>query len=163
MRTTARMTTALLTAATTLAAGVTLTGRAVADDEHGKARAHEKAYEIGLVGDMPYADYGRRLYPNVLADLHRHELAFSIFDGDTKNGSESCFADAHPATATATPEGAVSTAPYAGLTGFAQGQDVYAYALDLFAQFVRPVVYRARRTPRTFAGARVRSPTSAST
>lgn len=36
------------------------------------ARAHEKAYEIGLVGDMPYADYGRRLYPNVLADLNRH-------------------------------------------------------------------------------------------
>ena len=141
MRITARMTTALLTAATTLAAGVTLTGRAVADDDHSRAKVHEKAYEIGLVGDMPYADYGRRLYPNVLADLNRHELAFSIFDGDTKNGSESCFADAHPATATATPEGAVSTAPYTGLTGFAQGQDVYAYALDLFAQFVRPVVY----------------------
>ena len=74
------MTTALLTAATTLAAGVTLTGRAVADDDHSRAKVHEKAYEIGLVGDMPYADYGRRLYPNVLADLNRHELAFSIFD-----------------------------------------------------------------------------------
>ncbi len=98
-------------------------------------------YEVGLVGDMPYGGYGRALYPNVIADLNAHDLAFSIFDGDTKNGSESCFADPHTPAATATAETALSTAPYAGIAGFTQGQDVYKYALDLFAQYRRPVVY----------------------
>jgi hypothetical protein len=47
-------------------------------------------YEIGLLGDMPYGDTGRARYPNVVADINRHHLAFSAFDGDLKNGSERC-------------------------------------------------------------------------
>jgi len=139
-----RTATALLTATTAVAcAAVTgsLPGLALAEGRSHPPGQVKKPFEIGLVGDMPYGDYGRRLYPNVLADLNSHDLAFSIFDGDTKNGSESCFADPHATTATATPEGAGSSAPYAGIAGFAQGQDVYKYALDLFGQYRRPVVY----------------------
>ena len=78
--------------------------------------------------------------------MNGHDLAFNIFDGDTKNGSEACFADAHPPTpppagTTGTQENAVATAPYTGISTFAQGQDVYQYALDLFAQFNTPMEY----------------------
>lgn len=165
---------ALLAAATTLVVGAVLAGAvpglASADDrppagrpagaghgrESGKDRQEsgrgaapgqqKKPYEVGLVGDMPYGAYGRALYPNVISDLNAHDLAFSIFDGDTKNGSEACFADAHPTTpppagTVGTPENAVATAPYTDIAHFAQGQDVYKYALDLFAQFDEPVVY----------------------
>ena len=52
--------------------------------------AHDDRYEIGLLGDMPYGDTGRAQYPNVIADINRHRLAFSAFDGDLKNGSERC-------------------------------------------------------------------------
>jgi hypothetical protein len=52
--------------------------------------ARTGGYEIGLLGDMPYGDLGRAQYPNVIADLNRHHLAFSAFDGDLKNGSERC-------------------------------------------------------------------------
>ena len=54
-------------------------------------------YEIGLLGDMPYGDVGRTQYPNVIADINRHRLAFSAFDGDTKNGSERCDDGFYPA------------------------------------------------------------------
>jgi hypothetical protein len=136
-----RSTAALLTA---LAVGAAVSGThlAAADtDSEGSHGQRDKTFEVGLLGDMPYGDYGRALYPNVVVDMNRHDLAFSIFDGDTKNGSEACYADPHPATATATPEQAVSTAPYAGRERFAQGQDVYRYALDLFETFRQPVVY----------------------
>jgi hypothetical protein len=135
------LTTTLAAATAALACASLSAGPATADSKDKLTGQDKKPFEIGLVGDMPYADYGRGLYPNVLRDLNAHDLAFSIFDGDTKNGSESCFADAHRTTATATPEGAVATAPYAGSAGFAQGQDVYKYALDLFGAFQQPVVY----------------------
>jgi hypothetical protein len=57
---------------------------------HAGASRTESRYEIGLLGDMPYGDAGRAQYPNVVADLNRHHLAFSAFDGDLKNGSERC-------------------------------------------------------------------------
>jgi hypothetical protein len=57
---------------------------------HAGASRTESRYEIGLLGDMPYGDTGRAQYPNVVADLNRHHLAFSAFDGDLKNGSERC-------------------------------------------------------------------------
>jgi hypothetical protein len=48
------------------------------------------AYEIGLIGDMPYGPTGRAQFPNVIADINQHKLAFTAFDGDIKNGSERC-------------------------------------------------------------------------
>jgi hypothetical protein len=47
-------------------------------------------YEIGLIGDMPYGPAGRAQFPNVIADVNAHKLAFTTFDGDIKNGSERC-------------------------------------------------------------------------
>jgi hypothetical protein len=71
--------------ALTVVAGV---GSANADgrgDDH-----RESSYEIGLVGDMPYGPTGRAQFPNVIADINAHRLAFTTFDGDIKNGSERC-------------------------------------------------------------------------
>ena len=45
-------------------------------------------YTVGLFGDMPYGDEGRAEYPNLLADINAHNVAFSIFDGDLKAGSD---------------------------------------------------------------------------
>jgi hypothetical protein len=60
---------------------------AAGEDEHGR---DWRAYDIGLIGDMPYGNAGRVQFPNVIADVNRHRLAFTTFDGDLKNGSERC-------------------------------------------------------------------------
>src|SRR5205823_6322290 len=52
-------------------------------------RVSNKAhYELALFGDMPYGDVGRAQYPRVLSDINSSRVAFSLFDGDIKNGSE---------------------------------------------------------------------------
>ena len=57
----------------------------------GQADDHRNnPYEIGLIGDMPYGPTGRAQFPNVIADINTHKLAFTTFDGDIKNGSERC-------------------------------------------------------------------------
>jgi hypothetical protein len=100
---------------------------------HGQQYHAGSAYEVGLFGDMPYGDYGRAHYPAVLADLNKVPLAFSIFDGDTKNGSEPCYADPHPEDpANPTPDLAVADATH---------PDVYKFALSQFAKLEAPVVY----------------------
>jgi hypothetical protein len=45
-------------------------------------------YTVGLFGDMPYGDAAKAQYPNLLADLNAHDLAFSAFDGDLKAGGD---------------------------------------------------------------------------
>jgi hypothetical protein len=92
---------------------------------------HGGTYEVGLFGDMPYGDYGRAKYPNLIEDMNRTNLAFSVFDGDIKNGSEPCYADAHTPTDKTTPEMAVADPAH---------PDIYKYALNLFGQFRDPVV-----------------------
>ncbi len=82
---------------------------------------------------MPYADFGRAQYPNVIDDMNRARLAFSVFDGDSKNGKEPCYADSHThALSDQTPEMAVADAT---------NPDIYKYALNLFGLFHDPVVY----------------------
>ena len=98
----------------------------------GKAGLNAQHYEIGLFGDVPYGDSGRAQFPALVDSINSHKLAFSVFDGDTKNGSEPCYADPHPTTYTATPEKAVADANH---------PDVYKLALSRFAQFQDPVVY----------------------
>jgi hypothetical protein len=91
------------------------------------------AYAVGLFGDMPYGDYGRAKYPNLIDDMNRTNLAFSVFDGDIKNGSEPCYADPHtPAPGSVTPDKAVADATH---------PDIYKYALGLFGRFRDPVVF----------------------
>ena len=69
----------------------TVVGVGVAAGADGRADEHRNnPYEIGLIGDMPYGDAGRAQFPNVIADINTHRLAFTTFDGDIKNGSERC-------------------------------------------------------------------------
>jgi hypothetical protein len=124
-----------VTVALSAAVSITVPGLAVAggssSDDHGREDA--RTYEIGLFGDMPYGDYGRAHYPAVIADMNKARLAFSVFDGDSKNGSEPCYADAHPEDpANPTPDKAVADATH---------PDVYKYSLNLFGQLRDPLVY----------------------
>jgi hypothetical protein len=50
-----------------------------------------RSFDVGLWGDLPYTPEQRAtLVPNLIADMNRARLAFSIFDGDIKNGSTPC-------------------------------------------------------------------------
>src|SRR5690349_25160832 len=64
-------------------AGATPGGHGRDRDWHGRG---EHGYTIGLFGDMPYGALGRSQYPNLLADINRSHVAFSIFDGDLQAG-----------------------------------------------------------------------------
>jgi hypothetical protein len=100
-----RLTPALLAAAT--ATACLLTGSAATGADSG----FRASYEIGLFGDMPYGETGRAQFPAVIADMNDQRLAFSVFDGDIKNGRERC------------------------------DQPVYDAAVANFGSFARPVVY----------------------
>jgi hypothetical protein len=65
-------------------------GPASAEPNGGGDDRRHRTYEIGLIGDMPYGPTGRAQFPNVIADINAHRLAFTAFDGDIKNGSERC-------------------------------------------------------------------------
>src|SRR5262245_55642528 len=52
------------------------------DDDGGRT------YAIGLWGDLPYSDLQATTgVPNLIADMNRHDLAFSVHDGDLKGGN----------------------------------------------------------------------------
>lgn len=74
--------------------------------------APQRTYSFGLWGDMPYKKAGDdpRL-PAVLQSINQADIAFSLFDGDIKDGSSKCT------------------------------DDVYADALKMFASMAKPVVY----------------------
>ena len=50
--------------------------------------------QIGLWGDLPYSAAQEALIPNVIADMNNQELAFTVHDGDLKQGSGSPCDDA---------------------------------------------------------------------
>ena len=69
-------------------------------------------YSFGLWGDMPYKRAGDDLkLPAVLQSINASNIAFSIYDGDIKDGSSKCT------------------------------NDVYTDALTMFGAMVKPVVY----------------------
>ncbi|MBO0868173.1 MAG: hypothetical protein J2P15_06370 [Micromonosporaceae bacterium] len=106
-----RIRTKLMVIGAAAAAASLLGGIGVAAaDGNGEANRNG-AYEIGLIGDMPYGPTGRAQYPNVIADINQHRLAFTAFDGDIKNGSERC------------------------------DQPIYDAALASFKSFADPLVY----------------------
>lgn len=77
-----------LIVAALIAAALTA-GLAAADDDEGRHEA--RAYAVGLWGDVPYSDAQRTAgTPNLIRDLNRHRLAFSVHDGDIKSGSSRC-------------------------------------------------------------------------
>lgn len=70
-------------------------------------------YSFGLWGDMPYArngDNAPRLAA-ILQSINQSDIAFSLYDGDIKDGSSKC------------------------------SDDVYTDALKMFGMLVKPVVY----------------------
>ena len=71
-----------------------------------------KPFSFGLWGDMPYKKAGDDAkLPAVLQSINRSDIAFSMYDGDIKDGSSKCT------------------------------DDVYADALKMFGTMVKPVVY----------------------
>jgi len=66
---------------------------ATRDDHQGREdeQGHEdgiEPYAIGLWGDVPYSDLQATIgVPNLIADMNRHHLAFSVHDGDLKTGN----------------------------------------------------------------------------
>ncbi|MEZ0076558.1 hypothetical protein [Planotetraspora sp. GP83] len=93
--------------------GGTLTANASGDSKRGDDHeGSNRAYEIALIGDAPYGDTGRVQFPRVIDEINaNHRLAFTVFDGDIKNGSERC------------------------------DQPQYDLAVKNFASFRRPLVY----------------------
>jgi hypothetical protein len=50
-----------------------------------------RAHAVGLWGDVPYSDEQRtRGVPNLIADVNRHALAFTVHAGDIKAGGARC-------------------------------------------------------------------------
>lgn len=69
-------------------------------------------FSFGLWGDMPYAKSNDNpKIPNLIKSINHADIAFSIYDGDIKDGSSKC------------------------------SDDIYTDALKMFAQMAKPVVY----------------------
>lgn len=76
------------------------------------AYAGESRFTVGLWGDMPYAKAkDEAAMPALLADMNGSDIAFSIYDGDIKDGSSEC------------------------------KDDVYAATMDMFNTLAKPVIY----------------------
>src|SRR3954454_11133508 len=59
------------------------------------AFAQSKTFSFALWGDMPYAKAkdGPKI-PALIADMNKADIAFSLYDGDIKDGSSKCTDDA---------------------------------------------------------------------
>jgi hypothetical protein len=76
------------------------------------AHAEAQSFAFGLWGDMPYArDNDQPKMPALAADMNGSDIAFSIYDGDIKDGSSKCT------------------------------DDVFTWAIDYFNSFKAPLVY----------------------
>jgi len=72
----------LLVAASTAFAASRFGGDDDRDDDE------RRSYAIGLWGDLPYSDVQALTgVPNLIADMNRHDLAFTAHDGDLKAGN----------------------------------------------------------------------------
>ena len=74
--------------------------------------AQAQTFSFGLWGDMPYQKAGDApKIPALLKSINQSDIAFSIYDGDIKDGSSKCT------------------------------DDIYASALSMFSELKKPVVY----------------------
>jgi hypothetical protein len=86
------------TLAAVLAAAATATVATAGRSHHDGRHHHSATYALGLWGDLPYANgnsdtvYIQKTtgVPNLIADMNRQRLAFSVHDGDLKDGSSLC-------------------------------------------------------------------------
>lgn len=82
---------------TVIIAGSTLAAAAAGSDQRvdTAVRAGWSAYAVGLWGDLPYSSLQEAVgVPNLLADMNAQRLAFSVHNGDLKQGSNSPCNDA---------------------------------------------------------------------
>lgn len=78
----------------------------------GMACAQAQTFSFGLWGDMPYQKAGDDLkIPALIKSINQSDIAFSIYDGDIKDGRSQCT------------------------------DDIYAAALTLFGHLNKPVIY----------------------
>jgi hypothetical protein len=76
------------------------------------AAAQAQTFSFALWGDMPYAKAGDEpKIPALIKSINQSDIAFSLYDGDIKDGSSKCTAD------------------------------IYFAALTMFGQMTKPVVY----------------------
>lgn len=52
--------------------------------------AHAEPVFFGLFGDTPYSHWERENLPDLIAEMERDKLAFTVHDGDIKNGHSVC-------------------------------------------------------------------------
>ncbi|MDO8320815.1 hypothetical protein [Rhodoferax sp.] len=90
---------------------ISCAGTAPATGASGQTTAPQK-FAFGLWGDMPYKKAGDDVkLPAVLHSINQSDIAFSMYDGDIKDGSSKCT------------------------------DDVYTDALKMFGSMKKPVVY----------------------
>jgi hypothetical protein len=64
---------------------------ALATAADGDGQRASSPYAIGFWGDVPYSQEQKETgVPNLIADMNRQRLAFSVHDGDIKSGSSRC-------------------------------------------------------------------------
>ena len=75
-----------------LLAAASLVTLTVADDDRDDGGGGSgPSYSVGFWGDVPYSEVQRTSgVPNLIADMNRQRLAFSVHDGDIKSGSSRC-------------------------------------------------------------------------
>lgn len=75
-----------------LLAAASLVTLAIADDDRDDGGGGSgRSYALGFWGDVPYSEEQRTSgVPNLIADMNRQRLAFSVHDGDIKSGSSRC-------------------------------------------------------------------------
>ena len=67
----------------------------------GQAAAQDGPFTMGLWGDMPYAKANDEPHiPALIADMNASDIAFSLYDGDIKDGSSKCTDDIYDAALT---------------------------------------------------------------
>ena len=55
-----------------------------------KAQSQDRAFQFGLIGDMPYSNVAEQEYQRVLAALNASDLAFVVHVGDFQNDPRAC-------------------------------------------------------------------------
>jgi hypothetical protein len=78
--------------AAAIVAGISAALASAGRDDDGDAPGDSRsAYAIGLWGDVPYSDEQVTSgVPNLVADMNRQRLAFTVHDGDIKAGGSRC-------------------------------------------------------------------------
>ena len=84
--------TRVIVVATLMAAGMATLAGAAGDDARidQAVRSGWSPFAIGLWGDLPYSAEQETVgVPNLIADMNAQRLAFTVHDGDLKQGSNS--------------------------------------------------------------------------